>query len=112
MIIDYITELGYGSSINTVNNSITVYHGTSKGSATKINKGRIRFYPFFAFDIETAKQFGQGAVTRGKPTILTMQVALKDLAITGGYLTAQSESLYLIDGIYQSERLESQLENG
>lgn len=103
-LIKFIEELGFGSSIDKDSETVEVYHGTSKGSCTLINKrGRIKNYAFFTLDKETATRFGYAAITRGTPTIMPMRVSLHDVFITGGYLTSRTESLYLgDDGIWRS----------
>lgn len=87
-----------GFDIKVDGDYVTLYHGTSKASAKSINKsGEIRDFPFFAYDVATAKRFGQQAISRGKPEILEMKVNLGDILVTGGYFSANAQSLVRAD---------------
>lgn len=102
----FIQEAGYGANLSDDGSVVTVYHGTSPGAVTKINKsGVIRNYPFFALDRATANRFGYAAITRGKPKIMQMRVATGDLLPTGGYLSANAQRLYKNkDGVWRSTK--------
>lgn len=81
---------------------VTLYHGTSIGNITKINKsGKLLNGTFLTENKEVAEKYSRMA--NGKPYVAIFTVFLEDLTYNG-YFWITTSDLYLTNGYYCSKK--------